>query len=144
MTETQDYSKVEPVQVHVTSATPGVMSGKVRRIVTIYKTLVLTADNPYDQVVNENVDRYCWTLLGGQQAATAAANDLVVGANQGDVQGLSGKAEALILPGAFIPAKIIGVSPVVFHGSNAAWVAALGVSPTYPMYLGIADHVYAD
>ena len=140
------YTQIEPVHVHIASAEPGMVPAPPRRrkVVTIYRTVVLTADNPSAQLVNENANRHSWTLTGGQQNATLAANDVCIGSNQGDIQGLTGKAEPLILPGKFIPAQTLGYEHQEFYGSNPVWVAALGASPTYPMYLGIADHVYAD
>lgn len=142
MTDTYDVTTVEPVSVHVASMGQGAHDR--RRVVTIYKTIVLTADNPYDQFVIENPNRKSWTLVGGQQNATLAANDICIGSNQGDIQALSGKAETLIMPGKFIPAQTLGYEHQEFYGMNPVWGVALGTAPTFPMYLGIADHVYLD
>lgn len=133
------------LKVHVASAEPGTMvSTPKRKVVTLYKTVVLTAANPTAQLVNFNENRHAFQLTGGQAAATLAANDVCIGSNQGDIQNLAGKAEPLILPGKFIPAQTLGYTSAEFHGSNPVYIVALGASPTYPMYIGVADHVYVD
>jgi hypothetical protein len=138
-------SGIEAVHVHLASSdVPVGQAPAHRKIVTVFRTIVLTADNPYEQAVNENPSRYCWTMTGGQASATLAANDLAVGTNQGDIQQLAGKAEALVVPGMFVPAQTLGYKEQIFFGVNPVWIVALGASPTYPMYIGIADHVYAD
>jgi hypothetical protein len=146
MTEQQDYTEAGIVPVHIASAAYGTVPGQAkRRCVAIYKTVILTADNPWEQIVNENPNRYCFTVVAGQTNGAALASDLLIGSNQGDIARYALSAEAAgALPGTFLPAKVVGVAPVPFHGQNATWIAALQASPSFPLYVGITDFVYAD
>lgn len=132
------------VKVHMVRSDVQIGQAPPRKIITIYKTIVLTAANPYEQLVNYNPNRHAFQITGGQAGATLAANDVAIGSNQGDIQQLAGKAEPLVIPGKFIPAQTLGYTSQEFHGANPVWIVALGASPTYPMYIGVADHVYAD
>lgn len=140
-------SEPVPVPVHILSAEAGLQLGGMPRrphIVTIYRTIVLTADNPWSELVPQNHQRHSWQFTGGQGSATLAANDVLIGANQGDIMQAAAKAETLNLPGKFVPANTLGYTSPMFYGHNAVWIAVLGASPTYPMYIGVADHVYGE
>lgn len=137
-------TSIEAVKVHVASSDVPMGGTPRRQVVTIFRTIVLTADNPWSELVPQNPNRHSWQFTAGQQNATVAANDVVIGSNQGDIKQAAATAEALNMAGKFIPAATLGYTSPQFYGSNAVWIAVLGASPTYPMYIGVADHVYAD
>lgn len=133
------------VRVHIGSSDVplGAPQKPVRRVVGVYRTIVVTADNPAGELVPESPNRHSWQITGAQAGATAAANDIVIGSNRGDIFQAAGKAAPLVIPGQFIPAGALAHMPV-FYGTNAVFFGVLGAAPTYPMIISVTDHVYSE
>lgn len=145
MSDNQDEMELTPLPVHVVSMGIGLPAGtgRSRRIVSQFNTIVMNTTQPFGQVAAPDINRIRVRIKFGDPAQTLA-NHFVICSTQAEAQRVAGAAVPLIISGCFISKDVAFYSPAtIVDGTSEIWIAAVG-SITDNLYAGVVIERYLD
>ncbi len=140
----------QAVHVHIKSSEVPFVAATRRQVLHVsYTTVVLTAANPYSQLVGLARNRKLFVIVAGGANATAPTCDFVICDKEAEANKQSGAAESgSAISGQFLPGNIIGYTEHKQYGVEQAWIAAVGSKAAdgtaFPIYVGVAEYMYDD
>lgn len=144
MSDTCEQPKA--VRVHVASSDVPTSTSQRKLLHVSYNTVVLTAANPYQQIVGLSKERAFWTVTAGGKDATLPTCDFTLCDKEAEAAKQAGTAESgSVISGKFIPGNVVGYTIHQQFGLEAVWIAAIGAKAAdgtaFPIYVGIAEYI---